>query len=112
VDQGDTRIDGIASTSSEYLTVYPDFTFIGIQNAGKYPHEGRFTSAVLTNDGVNLPRRDRQTDIVDSECAAEPLGYVIRLDQRRCSSTAHVISLDSQLTPSRIDLLVFCVSVH
>jgi hypothetical protein len=60
---------------------------------------------------VDLSSGNRQTDIVDGECTTEPLRYVIRLDQRGCSSTAHVISFASQL-PSRIGLLVFCVSVH
>ena len=84
VDQRDAGLDGVLRAARlEAFAVDDDVAAVGDQDPREHAHERGLAGPVLADDGVDLPRRDGQADVVDSDDAAKVLVEVVCLEDGR-----------------------------
>ncbi|GAB3143901.1 hypothetical protein GCM10027290_21120 [Micromonospora sonneratiae] len=76
--------DGVArSLDPQRLSVDQDLALVGLEQAVQHVHQGRLARAVLTEQGVNLSRLNRQVDVVVGDQVTEPFGDAAQFESQR-----------------------------
>jgi len=83
VDHADPGGDGVGGRLERHLVaLHGDGALVGAEHPVQDLHERRLARAVLPDDGVDLPRGDRQLDVAVGHDAGEPLDDPLQLDCR------------------------------
>ncbi len=82
MDHGDTGGLGIfGAPHVELASVEDDLPSVGLDGAGEDPHQSRFASPILPDQGVDLTGSNIEIDVADGMHAAEPLVYLAHLQK-------------------------------